>query len=132
MMEYEYIFDKLNEEKTFISSASNENVKELFDEINNYSSINFFPNMEDDKYCVFYKGKPYVVGFYYGPEILYYVRFANEEEITSHIDYSYIKFGKVPGKVRDIKNAIEYINYQIKGLEDSGVSKKVLTKRIKI
>ncbi len=130
-MSDEKLFEKINENLTFLTSLNNDNVRLLFEKIDNYSKKNYFPEMEDDKYYIKYKNEFYAVGFLYGPEVLYYIK-KEKGEIKSFLDYDYLKYNYVPMEKMNIKNRINEINSDINKLKNDGVSPKILKRVIKL
>ena len=71
------------------------------------------------------------IGWFYGPDLFYFIKSVNEEEVNSYINYDYVKYNIVNMNQIKIRNQINEINKTINNLEEQGVSKRLLLKSIK-
>ena len=126
------LLDRLDTELSFLSSLSRKEVQELFDEVNNYVKTNFLGDGETDKYYLKYNGAFYQVGYYYGPEVLYYVRIVKpNEEIYSYIEYEKMKNNEITEEEKEVKGLFDDIHSDVERLRERGVSRKLLNKAFK-
>ena len=126
----ENLLNILGENNSFITSISNPEVEKMFFVVDNFVKSNYLFIEEDDKYYIKYNDIFYICGFYYGPEVLYYVRICNDKNIKNYVDYEDLKNGRVSYEQQRIKNQIDGINSTIKELEESGVSSILLKRSI--
>ena len=125
-------FDKyLEKDYEFLSSISNDWIEELYKKVNNYVINNYIYEGENEEYYLKYKDKYFQIGWFYGPDLFYFIKSVNEEEVNSYINYDYVKYNIVNMNQIKIRNQINEINKEIIKLEEQGVSKRLLLKSIK-
>ena len=125
-------FDEyLENDYEFLSSISNDWIEELYKKVNNYVINNYIYEGEDEEYYLKYKNKHFQIGWFYGPDLFYFIKSVNEEEVNSYINYDYVKYNIVNMNQIKIRNQINEINKEIIKLEEQGVSKRLLLKSIK-
>ena len=126
------LLDRLNGELNFLTSLSRNEVKELYDEVNNFVVNNFLLDGESEYYYLKYNNKFYQVGCMYGPEVMYYVRVVNKnEEITSYVDYERMKNNELTESEEEIKGIFGSINSEVNILKEKGASLRLLNKSFK-
>ena len=132
MMSEEELFNKVDSGLSFITSLNNEAVELMFNKVDNYVKSNYLFINSEDKYYLKYNGRFYIIGFFTGPEILYYIRICNDKNVNEYVDYNDFKYGKINEDQQDIKNQIDGINDTIRQLEEKGVSRRLLKKSINL
>ena len=122
----------LNNEKPFITSFSIKEVENLYFEIDNYVKSNYLFVKEDDRYYIKYNNNFYECGFYYGPDILFYLRFIGKQNIKEYVDYEDFKMGRISETQKEIKDQINSINDAIESLTHKGISRKLIKQSINL
>ena len=126
------LLDRLDSELSFLTSLNKDEVKELYDEVNNFVKSNFLGDGEEEKYYLKYNNSFYQVGLLYGPEVLYFVRITNgNDEITSYVDYENMKNNVLTESEREIKGMLDNIHSNVEELKEKGASVKLLQKTFK-
>ncbi len=129
-MNFEEYLDK---DINLLTSVSNEWIEKLYDKVNNYVKNNYLLEGENDEYVIKYKNIYYEIGYFYGPDLFYFIKkVENQENIKSYIEYTLVKYNLLSMKQIKTKIIIERINESIASLKSDGVSKRLLKKSIKI
>lgn len=126
------MLDRLHGELTFLTSLSRNEVKELYDEVNEFVINNFLLDGESEKYYLRYNDNFYQVGYMYGPEVMYYVRVVKDkDEVTSYVDYERMKNNELTESEKEIKGIFGNINDEVNLLKEKGASLRLLNKSFK-
>ena len=131
-MEFEEIFNRVNSEKIYLTSVRSDEVKDLYELVDRYVNENYLYTGDRDEYYVSFNNRLYVIGFFYGPDILYYIRLAHKDELSNYLYFEDVLNNRISENDEDIRTRIENIKMQIRLLEDEGVSKSTIKRALKL
>ena len=129
----EELNDMINNDILEKNSFSNKNVMDLYILVDDYvKETGICIGLEFGKYFIKQNNVGFEVGVDYGPDLFYYIRRIDTDELEDFIDTTHIYNKVVPVRQAIIKNEFMEINERIKDLEEKGLSKKLIRKYIKL
>ena len=117
-MTEEELLEKMDEKLCYASSINIDAVEKLFHSV--------------DKYYLKYKNRMLLVGYYTGPETLYYLRLTFDKHVGYYVDYEDMKCNRLNPEQQEVKDKIDGINDTITMLESRGISRKLIKNSIRI
>lgn len=130
-MTEEELLEKMDEKLCYASSINIDVVEKLFRSVDNYVKSNYLFDSED-KYYLKYKNRMLLVGYYTGPETLYYLRLTFDKHVGYYVDYEDMKCNRLNPEQQEVKDKIDGINDTITMLESRGISRKLIKNSIRI
>ena len=122
-------FSKFND-KNFLSSNTNKNVKKLYKIVESYYKRNYLKENEEDEYYFMVNGEVFKIEYNYVYEEFYSIKKCLEK--TESIELDDILNNRITMKQMRIKEKLDTMNDYIEELKEDGLSLKLIKRSLNI
>ena len=129
-MEFDGLFKKVEDGHLLLTNDYSKRVEDLFKVVDNYVKENYLAVDNYERYYVKYNDNVYCIGYYHGPNILYYVGL-ERDWYGRYFDFEDIYNNRISEKELYIKEKMDNIKMQIRLLKDEGVQDSLLRRVLK-
>lgn len=120
-------FSKFND-KNFLSSNTNKNVKKLYKIVESYYKRNYLKENEEDEYYFMVNGEVFKIEYNYVYEEFYSIKKCVEK--TKSIELDDILNNRITMKQMRIKEKLDTMNDYIEELKEDGLSLKLIKRSL--